>query len=74
MEKTIYVNGKNVFYKTVDGEKERVYIGDYDLNITLKRIEKDFDEMVSQCGSELDAKDRDMLFSTIYLAVKGCLK
>lgn len=40
----------------------------------LKKIEKDFDEMIFQCGENLDAENRKDLFIFCYAVAKGWIK
>lgn len=56
-----------VYYTNIQGERSHIYIGDYESeNISLKIIENDFNEMLDQCGLELDAINRQSLFGFVY--------
>lgn len=59
-------------YPTVNGEITSMYLGDYDENVTIENLEKDFDNMLKHCGKENDAKDRKALFAFIYYVILCC--
>jgi hypothetical protein len=66
-----------IYYKNPNGDECYIYVGDswnIDENITIEQIEKDFDNMVSQCGEECNAKNRKDLFIFCYAVAKGWIK
>ena len=56
-------NGEFVMYTTTSGDKQSLYVGDYNITVTPEEIEKDF---LSMGG---DAPDRKALIDFMYFVV-----
>lgn len=65
------INGY-IKYPDVNNETSHIYIGDYDETVTVEKLEKDFEEMLDECGSDCDAKDRKALIAFAYYSVLCC--
>lgn len=60
-------DGNYVMYTTTSGDRQSLYVGDYDITVTPEEIEEDFDSMIDQCGG--DAPDRKALIDFMYFVV-----
>lgn len=78
MEKEfIYRNNGLIYYNNKDGDECTLYVEDswnIDENITIEKIEEDFNEMLTQCGEDLDSPNRKDLFIFCYAVAKGWIK
>ena len=57
---------KDIYMLKIHGMKMKIF--------QLKKLKKDFDEMIFQCGENLDAKNRKDLFIFCYAVAKGWIK
>ena len=72
----VYKNGF-IYYDNPDGDECYIYVDDsqnQDNDISIEKIEKDFNEMVYQCGEDCDAKNRKDLFVFCYAVAKGWIR
>lgn len=60
-------DGDYVMYTTISGDRQSLYVGDYNITVTPEVIEEDFISMVDQCGG--DAPDRKALIDFMYFVV-----
>ena len=77
MKKNFSYGNGFVYYQQKDGKEGHLYVEDSwneDENISIEKIEKDFDEMIFQCGENFDAENRKDLFIFCYAVAKGWIK